>query len=199
MNYKIFCIVLLNIVLFSGCANLHDNISSESQLNWEDRQTQLHNLKNWEFNGRIAVQIEQQNWFANLFWQQQNAHYRIKVSGPMGQGAAHLEGDEQGVKLIKSDKTEHHALNAEELLANHLGWQIPINGLLYWIKGLPNLSDITLNQLDSAGHLIKLSQDNWNINFENYVKVNSLELPKRLILERPAIIVKIIIEQWRIN
>jgi outer membrane lipoprotein LolB len=135
-----------------------------------------------------------------LRWKQKGQIYLLQVSGPGGQGAARLEGNDNGVTLTRSDRTIYHASNPEELLTTHLGWQVPVRGLHYWIRGLPTPSSKSDSlALDAAGRLIRLHQDDWDIHFDRYSSTDLLELPGRLVLEHPSITVRIIVERWRLN
>ncbi|CAK0767159.1 Outer-membrane lipoprotein LolB [Gammaproteobacteria bacterium] len=196
---KIVFPVLLTLVLLSGCANTRETLNPESESRWQTRQRVLSTLRNWEFNGRIAIQREEEGWFASLIWKQQDSTYHLQVSGPMGQGAARLEGNINGVTLTRSDKTIYQATRPEELLMTHFGWRIPVSGLHYWILGLPAPEELDLQELDNAGHLIRLRQDGWDIHFDRYREINSIELPGHLILERPPLTVRIIVENWNLT
>lgn len=122
-------------LLLAGCAPLSE-ISEELPV-WQAHQLRLNELRAWEFNGRIAVHYEDQGWFANLHWQQYGDNYQIQINGPAGQGAAQFQGNPNQVTLIRKDQTIYHAANPEELLATHFGWQIPVTGIQYWIRGIP--------------------------------------------------------------
>ncbi|CAK0766492.1 Outer-membrane lipoprotein LolB [Gammaproteobacteria bacterium] len=197
--------ILFSVALLTGCTTpLLPTSGPEAESRWQARQPTLDALRHWEFNGRIAVQREEEGWFAGLRWEQQGTAYHLQVSGPAGQGAARLEGDDTGVTLTRNNGAVYRALHPEELLVAHLGWQVPVAGLHYWIRGLPSPLAWESRELDNAGHLIRLHQDGWDIHFERYGTVdsfgssNSLELPGRLVLERPPLSVRIIVDHWRL-
>ena len=190
---------LLVLALLTGCSTIPESLGPESEARWQARQPALEVLQNWEFDGRIAVQREEEGWFASLRWEQQGAVYHLQVSGPAGQGAARLEGDKTGVTLTRSDGTIYHALHPEELLVTHLGWQVPVVGLHYWVRGLPAPTEWESKTLDALGHLVWLRQNGWDIHFERYGTANTLELPGRLALERSPLTVRIVMDRWRLN
>lgn len=189
--------VLLIFVLLSGCATTPEMVGPESATYWQTRQLTLNAIQNWEFTGRIAIQREEEGWFAGLRWQQHDSVYHIQVSGPAGQGAARLKGDDAGVTLTKSDQTVYHAIRPEDLLLIHLGWQVPVRGLRYWMRGLPSPTQWDSLVFDVSGRLVRLQQDGWDIHFDHYsIMENSVELPGRLVLERPPLMVRIVVEHW---
>ncbi|CAK0764778.1 Outer-membrane lipoprotein LolB [Gammaproteobacteria bacterium] len=190
---------LLVLALLTGCTTTSESLGPESEAAWRVRQPALESFQNWEFIGRVAVQREEEGWFASLHWKQRGTAYRLQVSGPAGQGAARLNGDDVGVSLIRGDGTVYLASRPEELLATHLGWQVPVTGLRYWIRGVPTPTEWESRALDAAGHLVRLRQDGWDIHFDRYSAVDTLELPGRLVLERPPLTVRIIMERWSLN
>ncbi len=184
------------LLLLAGCGTVPEAIGPEAESRWQARQVALNALQNWEFEGRIAIQREAEGWFAGLHWAQHGAAYQLKVTGPAGQGMARLEGDAAGVTLTRSDRTVYQAHTPEELLSTHLGWKVPVTGLHDWIRGLPGPSPATAQRLDAAGHLVQLHQDAWDIRFDRYVTVDTLELPGRVVLECPTLSVRIIVDRW---
>jgi len=183
------------IIWCVGCAPLPE-ISEELAI-WQTRQQILNGIHNWEFTGRIALQYEDRGWFARLNWQQRGTDYRIQVSGPAGQGAARLEGNKNRVTLTRNDQTTYHASHPEELLANHFGWQVPVEGLQSWVRGMPAPNEYDSIKWDSAGRLIRLNQDGWNIQFIRYATIADVELPQHLVLEHESLQVRILIDNWK--
>jgi len=75
-----------------------------------------------------------------------------------------------------------------------------MQGLPDWVLGRPasgsNASDIIW---DSAGRLIKLRQDGWEIEYAEYVEASGQQLPSKINLRNPKLYLKLIIEQWEIS
>ncbi len=189
-------LLLFVLVLLAGCGVAPEVPGPEAEARGQVRTAALAALNHWELDGRIAIQREQEGWFASLHWLQQGASYQFKVSGPAGQGGVRLSGDERGVTLTRSDGTVYHALLPEELLASHFGWQVPVTGLYYWIRGLPVPSSDESHQRDAEGRLVVLRQDGWKIQFDRYQALGGLELPGRVTLERPSLSVRVIADRW---
>ena len=189
--------LLVLLVLFAGCSTVPEAPGPDAESRWQARQLALNALQDWTLDGRIAIQRETEGWFASLHWLQRGSAYQLQVSGPAGQGAARLSGDDTGVTLTLGNGTAYHALRPEALLAAHLGWQVPVAGLRYWIRGLPAPSSREESrQLDVMGRLVALRQDGWKIRFERYTAVGALELPGRVVLESPPLAVRIVADQW---
>jgi outer membrane lipoprotein LolB len=146
-------------------------------------------------DGRIAVNQGSQGWQASVRWREQPERYAIDLIGPLGQGRALIEGTPAGVRM----QTERDVLSAAEpdsLLAQATGMQVPISGLRYWIRGLPDPSQPSRPSVDERGRLRRLEQNGWMIEYPNYIQVNGLELPKRIHAQQGELEVKLFIQTW---
>ncbi|CAK0768665.1 Outer-membrane lipoprotein LolB [Gammaproteobacteria bacterium] len=186
---------LMLTLSFSGCTQLPSSLENESR--WEARRQALELLENWTLDGRIAIHRGEEGWHVSLHWEQQGSTYRMQISGPAGQGAARIEGNSSSVLLTQGNGQVVRAYQPEELLARVIegGEQIPVTALRRWVIGLPSPNTET-QTLDPEGHLASLRQEGWNVGFERYTAVGTLDLPKRIVLERPTITIKLVVDYW---
>jgi outer membrane lipoprotein LolB len=164
---------------------------------WRSRQAVLATLTDWSFTGRIGITLGDQGWHASLDWRQQAEGYDIQISGPLGQGVGMLHGGPDGVLLRTSDHKERRATDAESLLQTQFGWWVPVSGLRYWLRGLPDPQQSAQTSLDEYGRLALLKQAGWEIRFARYAQVADLALPDRLTLSNDKMKVKLIVDAWR--
>lgn len=168
---------------------------------WQQRQQALAALQSWSLNGRIAVFTQQQGWHAGVRWVEDRGMYHIRLDAPLGQGAADISGSPAGVVLRTSDG-EFSADSAEALLEQHLGWQLPISGLIYWVRGLPDAhAPVQARTLDEAGRLTHLTQSGWVIEFRRYAAnppAAPLDLPDKIFLTSTTagLEIRLAIERW---
>lgn len=164
---------------------------------WRTRQAALTALTDWSFTGRIGITLGDQGWHASLYWRQQAESYDIQISGPLGQGVGMLHGGPEGVLLRTSDHKERRAMDAESLLYAQFGWWVPVSGLRYWLRGLPDPQQAAQTTLDDNGRLTQLQQAGWEIRFTRYAQLADLALPDRLTLSNDRMKVKLIVDAWR--
>jgi outer membrane lipoprotein LolB len=119
----------------------------------------------------------------------------------LGQRVAELEGNADGVTLRMPDEAPMHAQSSEELLASVFGVSAPVEGLRYWVMGLPRpFSTEPENvSLDERGHLLGLDQDGWRLNVTRYMSSGGLDVPDRLTLDYPRVRVRLVIDEWSIE
>ncbi len=176
----------LLVLLTAGCAAPAVLPPLENpQLAWQVRQAQLLPLTTWQLVGRVALRSGQEGGQASLRWDHTPAGQTIDLRGPLGRGLVRLQQDEQGVRLLDSAQQVYTAENAEVLLFNTTGWHIPLDGLNYWIRGVPVPGVPLRQELDDQGRLSVLWQSGWEVRFLAYARFGNHDLPSRLTLLLP--------------
>lgn len=188
--------LLVLLTLLASCATPPTPLVANPAA-WQARQTALSALSHWRTAGRIGVVSGQDGWHANFQWEQQSPDYRIDLSGPLGQGRVVVQGAADTVSVQTQDGQRWSAADADTVLEQSLGVQLPVNGLRYWIRGLPAPGSTPPQlQTDAQGRLTRLEQNGWIIEYASYTTVGSLELPGRITARRSDLSVKLLIEQW---
>jgi len=197
-------LALLLTVFLTGCAiqpstPLLDDEARERL--WDSRYAQLSELVGWQMKGRVAVKSVEDSWSASLSWQQQAETFDIRFSSMLGQRLAQLKGDALASSLYLPNDRVISAANVSDLLDAELGWSVPMEGLRYWLMGLPApalASAEKLNMgLDALGRLQWLEQGGWRIEYQRYRSAGRLEVPKKMVLTRNDLRVRFVIDRWQ--
>jgi outer membrane lipoprotein LolB len=192
---KKFVIIILTLIL-TGCATLPASQSALNQhMSWPARQAQLKQLTSWHIAGATAIQTPQQALSASMTWQQQQQHYQIALFGPLGAGRVSLSGGPGNVTLLANGK-QYTAQSPEIIMQEVLGWQLPVNNLFYWVRGLPAPHLPSTPRFDAFHHLTQLRQQGWKIDYLRYTTVNNVDLPSLIKLQHADLIVKMVISHW---
>ena len=196
----LFRAALLVVVLIAplfGCA-IPPVTSSEAATAWAARQNRLARISTWQADGRIGVVSGQEGWHASFQWEQRDAGYRIVLIGPLGQGRVMIESDGSETRIQTQDGQHWTAPDADALLEQSLGVRLPVNGLRYWARGLPEPGSTPTLQTDAQGRLTRLEQNGWVIEYPAYAPTSilNLDLPERIVARRQDLSVKLVIEQW---
>jgi len=165
---------------------------------WAAHNEKLNTLEAWSIDGRISLRFEEEAWHATLLWQQIDQAYRIRLFGPFGAGAIELNGSPQAVVLTQ-DGQQQHSQDPEQLLAQQLGYRVPINGLRYWAVGQKMPEKPAKIKLDALGRLENLEQDGWTIRYRSYVTVEGYSLPSKIFMDNKGLDVRIVIDRWQIT
>ena len=116
-------------------------------------------------------------------------------AGPLGQGSTIISGNPFGARLQNAEG-DFISESPEQLVLDHTGWEIPINHLLYWIKGIPapfGQPTITYNQ---HGTVDTMEQDGWALKYDRYGVALNQTLPQRIKISKNGLKVTLVIKQW---
>lgn len=194
--------VFLYVALLSGCEFLPVTETplpavADLQVAWANHQSQLDSLEAWTLDGRISLRQEEEAWHASLRWQQIDSVYHINLFGPFGQGAAQLNGSPQSV-ILQHDGQTVQSDDAEQLLRQRLGLQVPVNGLRYWAIGLVAPGSEYTQELGSDGRLAVLQQNGWRVRYRAYESVKGFMLPSKIFLDHNGLDVRLVVDQWEV-
>lgn len=166
-----------------------------SQL-WQQHRQEVGQWGAWSLVGRIAVKTENDGWSGDLEWTQSSTDFQIHFSAPFGQGAFQLLGNSSGVEMRVSDGKDFQAPDAETLLQQHLGWQLPLNAFRYWVTGIPAPGVDAKLKFNADGQLAKLQQEQWHVSYPSYVAVENVMMPRKIFLDNHALGVRLVVDHW---
>lgn len=193
-------IVFSFIVLLAGCAGFGARESVQGQGNqaqWREHKQQLSGLDGWQIDGKIGIRAPKDSGSGTLFWLQRQDYYDIRLSGPLGRGAARLTGRPGQVSLEVANQGRYEAPSPEALLEEQLGWKLPVSHLTWWVRGLPAPDSKSRLTLDADSRLSNLEQDDWQIEYLSYAQQNGYWLPERIKLHGSNLDVTLVIKQWQ--
>ena len=185
-------------LLLSACAPL-PVVDLLTDSPWTARQRILRGLQHWSLSGRIGVTDGKDAWHASLYWTQRGQAYTIDLIGPLGQGRLNIQGDAQGVIVRTADGQLLNAAAPEQLLEQTIGMRIPVEGLRYWVRGLPDPNRPSQLAGDEEGRLVRLEQDGWIIDYSRYTQVQALDLPDRIRARKGELQVRLVITEWNLQ
>ena len=176
-------------------------ITSEQQQQWQRHQQQVLGLEKWQIQGRVGFYTEHEAWPGELNWQQNHQQYDVRIIASLGAGSIRIFTTEGGVMLENSsDPRPHFSPDPQALLKQQMGWDLPIDSLRYWVRGIPSPleKDPGKWQLDASGRLANLQQAGWSIEFDRYKPNAGIVLPGKVLMEHKDLSVKIVIRKWQI-
>ena len=193
------CLIAAWILLVASCAEVPVSAPSREPgaQSWEVRRQAIDGLRRWSLYGRVAIQTERDGWSASLRWIQREGHDYLRLVGPLGQGTYELERHPRSLVVRTADNRILKSEDPDTLMRENLGWSIPVAGLHYWVRGIPDpKSPITGLKLDDQARMTELSQQGWTISVLGYTQEGDLELPAKLFLYNPRLKVRLIVQQW---
>jgi len=192
-------ILLLSLSL-GACSSLHQRetleLGGDAQA-WKTHRQQVEPITSWELQGKLGVRSPGESGSGTLFWLQRNDYYDIRLSGPLGRGATRIQGDSKQTTLEVAGRQPVSAESAEALLEQQIGWRLPVEHLLWWVRGLPAPDAPSRLQLDTHSRLARLSQSGWTVEYSRYQQVGGLELPQRLQISGHDLLLTLVVTDWR--
>lgn len=171
----------------------------------------------WTLHAKLGIHNGEDSGSVTLHWQQQHTAYRIQVSGPFGQGNALLTGNEQYISIERPGKATVFSYQAEALIQETFGWNLPLQQLRYWVTGRPapesTLSPLSSQQIPSqntdnheqftdAGLLSQRQQHGWTLDYSRYKPVASIDnrlLAHKIRAKQAPATLTLIVKEWNFH
>jgi outer membrane lipoprotein LolB len=194
-------LALAALALLSGCGAMRpvDGEQAARLPLYEARAARLELLPNWSLEGRLAVSDERDGGSGFLSWRQQPGASRMDFHGALGRGAWRLQAREDGAELEFADGRQYRADSIDELVRAQVGWEVPVETLAWWVRGLVAPGRFQRRVLDEEGHLSLLQQDGWNIEFGRYATAGSEAMPLKMTARQQDRTVKLAIRKWELS
>ncbi|MEH6493770.1 lipoprotein insertase outer membrane protein LolB [Halopseudomonas sp.] len=192
--------ILLLTLTLGACSSLHQRETLElggDPQAWKTHRQQVEPITSWELQGKLGVRAPGESGSGTLFWLQRNDYYDIRLSGPLGRGATRIQGDDQQTTLEVAGRQPISAESAEALLEQQIGWRLPVEHLLWWVRGLPAPNTASRLQLDTHSRLARLSQSGWTVEYSRYQQIGEVELPQRLQISGHDLLLTLVVTDWK--
>lgn len=197
---------LLLAILLQGCASLKveplpEGLTDQPPSHWADRQTRVQQLRHWELSGKMAVKQPSDSGSGVInHWKQQDDHYDLSLSSAfLGLGTTRLQGVPGFIQLTLPNGELYQSTDPEKLVEAATGWQLPITGLTWWIKGLPEPGNDFRLLFDKEGRLASIRQHGWDIRYDRWRSFMDEypELPARITALKGEKRVRLVVTQWQ--
>jgi outer membrane lipoprotein LolB len=178
------------LLILSGCAF----VSTEPELKYSGVQrSDIYGIAHWFFEGRIAVKSKNDSWSATIDWNHDQGQEKIKLSGPLGQGAIKVSLDGNHVTIDRGNGHLQTSEDAEAFINKELGLLVPVHFLRFWVAGVPNPDMPYIEVADG------FTQASWLCEYKEMVKVENRVLPKKLMVTNGQIKLRLVIDQWSLE
>ncbi len=191
MRILVFTFVLLWL---SGCAYQAREAPAGS---WQAQKTTLTQLQQWQLSARLGIITPDERGSLSLFWRQDRDDYRMNLTNVVGKRVFDLTRRQGHIMLTDHEGQQHPATDARELVFRLTGWDLPVEQLSYWIKGLPGEQDQV--EYDADGRPNTILAHGWKLRYLGYTRIDGLWLPSRLDLTHNDTTLRLAISQWELE
>lgn len=180
---------LLGALCLGACASLLPSAGVPSA-------AQRNALQDFSLEARFSLRHEEKNHTGRLSWRHAGSRDDLLLASPFGQGLAEIASDASGVRLTTSDGKSYAALDAGTLTQEVLGFPLPLEKLLDWVRG--RNSGGASDEQDAFGRPLRVRQDGWHVDYE-YDSDDPQALPGRLFIEREGVLeLRLRIDEWNV-
>lgn len=157
----------------------------------------------WAFEGRVAINNNGKGGNGRIEWRQEGGRYVVSLSAPVTRQSWRLMGDMRGRggRLEGLEGGVREGEDAEQLLREATGWDIPVQALTRWAQGVsgPDAAADS-GQADFApdGRLRSVQEAGWRIDYMLWFEPEGGRptLPRQIAAVREGAKVRLIIDRW---
>ncbi len=135
--------------------------------------------EHWQLSGKIGLRAPRLAESAYVNWRQCGADFAVRISGPLGQTVARIDGHDDRLTLQFEGRTPVTTSEPELLMQQQLGWSLPIRALRYWVRAeaAPG-GDAEISGPQQQPN--SLRQQNWQVDYLAYHQNGDIFLPAKL-------------------
>jgi outer membrane lipoprotein LolB len=178
----------------AGCSGIPaTEIDSDGRnLLYESRLASLNDITRWEINGKDGGS-------GNFYWLNEGHEHQMSFHGALGRGAWRLEAEEGEAVLELADGETFRAPSINLLVEQQLGWEVPVDSLAWWVRGLAAPGSWQTRELDERGQLEDLDQSGWAITYGRYKDNDGVVMPSKMTARKGSQTVKLVVRDWHLG
>lgn len=200
------CFALLLIAGLSACTTIQvepvpDGLTEQPPVDWQDRSAKLSQFDHWQLLGKLAVRQPSDSGTAIInHWIQEGEAYDLALSSSfLGMGSTTLKGVPGFIELTLSNGETYRSGDPEALVKAATGWQLPLQSLTWWIRGLPAPDGDFRLLFDDKGELVMIRQAGWEIRYDRWhgPQGDRPALPARVTALKEQKRVRVVVSSWK--
>ncbi|MGB9094901.1 lipoprotein insertase outer membrane protein LolB [Erwinia sp.] len=200
-NRRLMRLLPLAALLLTACTTTKPQGpgKSISSPQWQQHQQDVQKITQYQTRGAFAYLSDSQKVYARFNWQQTAPdRYRLILTNPLGSTELQLDAQGSVVQLVDNKGKRYTSNDAEKMISQLTGMDIPLNSLRQWMMGLPgDSSDYTLDdqyRLQSVDYSRDGQQ--WHVTYQGYDSKQNPTLPSNLELKEGNQRIKLKMDSW---
>lgn len=191
-------------LLLAACTlhKLEESAPDVTPLQWQQHQQRVEKISHYQTQGAFAWLSNERKVYARFNWQQKAPdRYRLLLTNPLGHTELQLDVQGSVVQLVDSKGKRYVGDNAQAMISQLTGMDIPLDNLRKWMMGLPgDADDYQLNEHYQLQQLVyQRHGTRWQVNWQNYDNNITPELPEKLELRTDTQRIKLRMDSWTVQ
>lgn len=183
-------------LLLAACAPVPVRTSGDADLlaAQSAREALLRDEGSWRLTGRLAVSAGGEGGSGRLDWRQQAGGYEIQLAAPVTRKSWRLVSRDGRVRLEGLEGGTREGDDAEAMLAEATGWDIPVAALADWARGARAPGPARI-EFGPGGLPALIVQQGWTVEYREWLPGESPR-PRKVFAERDGATVRLVVESW---
>jgi outer membrane lipoprotein LolB len=177
--------------------------SGDAQARQAEREAGLRGDRDWSLAGRVALTNGERGGSGRIDWRQDGEVAAVALSAPVTRQSWRLRDGPDGAVIEGLEGGPRHGPDAGRLLLESTGWDIPVEALPAWLRGLRAEGAPARMVFGEDGRLAVLEQSGWRITFDRWglpagaaAGVDGPAMPHRIEATRGAARVRLLVDAW---
>lgn len=188
--------LLLCLAGLAACAPLRVRQNPQSLAAQAARESSLSMQTHWKLTAHIGVSDGNDGGSGQLEWRQDGDRFSFTVHAPVTGRTWKLSGDSVHAVLEGVDPQPDTDSDAQRLLKQRLGWDVPLNDLASWVRGLRASHGQPTLVFDAQNLPAVLNQDGWKVEYRDWFTDRTPALPRKLFASKGKAHVRMLIQNW---
>lgn len=181
--------LLISVALFlTACETLPEKQDTTvwDDPKWQQQYKSLKTIKGFIAQGRIGITQPEDSFSSSIMWKQAARDtLNVRMYGTFGTTYVVLDITPQLTTLKTGDDQHFEGYNAEQLLYDVLGWDLPVHYLQDWVLGLPTGINRDNLKINADGTLQELNYQDYRVLYQRYEdydwqKDQTIALPEKI-------------------
>ena len=189
---------LLALLVLAGCARAPlRQADAAFLLAQAEREQRLAAQSEWALSGRVAVSGGGEGGSGRIEWRQRGDDLTVSLSAPVSRESWRLTAGQRWARLEGLEAGPLQGSDPEALLAEALGWNVPLLQLRAWVRGARADGPGEI-EFDANGLPARLRQHGWQIEFRGWDPASEPPLPRRVFAESGEYRLRLVVDRWEI-
>jgi len=149
--------------------------------------------QSWLLRGKLGVRSELGGGSLQIVWRQTIAGLDIHLMGPLGKSVAHIHGTAEQYRVDLPGQEPLHMNTHKRQIEQALGWELPVQEMIYWVRGMPAPGIPHHLVPNNTGKTEKIEQSGWQVDYKKYVQ----GVPVRITFVKDATVIKLVVKEWQ--
>lgn len=202
---RVWATILL-IAGLSACTTIQleplpEGMTDQPPADWQERSAKLSSFDHWQLSGKLAVRQPSDSGTAIInHWIQEGEAFDLALSSSfLGMGSTNLKGVPGFIELTLSNGETYRSGDPDALMEAATGWQLPLESLTWWIRGLPAPDGDFRLLFGDRGELAMIRQAGWEIRYDRWHELqdDTPALPARITALKENKRVRVVVSNWQ--